>query len=213
MYDERTTLAPHIAEAMLPILAVTAGTIVTGVCRASTCTALAPRPPQALNSRVRICGRGGVCGRAHRCKQKKRLAFRTGSAFSKIRSPGDGSPVTAAASRRREPTERWLACGAKIENMNKLGVYGWIRENVRRAVLLGFSDAVEQLGLPSEKEEISPQLLAVLRPAKPALTAEPQVAKPATGGTGRKRLGQTLEQIQQRAAAPATEAGNESKAA
>lgn len=84
--------------------------------------------------------------------------------------------------------------------MSKLGFYGWIRENVKRAVLLGFSDAVEQLGLPPENEEVSPRLLAVLRPTTP-LTAEPQATKPATGG-GRKRLGQTLEQIQQRATAP-----------
>jgi hypothetical protein len=83
--------------------------------------------------------------------------------------------------------------------MSKLGFYGWIRENVRRAVLLGFSDAVEQLGLPNAEEEVSPQLLAVLRPVKPLLTADAP-AKPASSpGGGRKRLGQTLEQIQQRA--------------
>lgn len=99
-----------------------------------------------------------------------------------------------------------------MENMSKLGFYGWIRENIRRAVLLGFSDAVEQLGLPAEKEEINPQLLAVLRPAKqPALTADTPAPKPATSGTGRKRLGQTLEQIQQRAATPP--AGEDTKAA
>lgn len=82
--------------------------------------------------------------------------------------------------------------------MSKLGFYGWIRENVRRAVLLGFSDAVEQLGLPAEHEQLSPQLLAVLRPIKPLLAAEAPT-KPASSG-GRKRLGQTLEQIQQRVA-------------
>lgn len=86
--------------------------------------------------------------------------------------------------------------------MSKLGVYGWIRESVRRAVLLGFSDAVEQLGLPADKDEVNPHLLAVLRPSKPALTAEPQ-SKPAHS-SGRKRLGQTLEQIQQRAGSPTT---------
>ena len=88
--------------------------------------------------------------------------------------------------------------------MSKLGVYGWIRESVRRAVLLGFSDAVEQLGLPADKDEVNPQLLPVLRPSKPALTAEPQL-KPGSS-SGRKRLGQTLEQIQQRASSPATAA-------
>ena len=84
--------------------------------------------------------------------------------------------------------------------MSKLGFYGWIRENVRRAVLLGFSDAVEQLGLPAENGEVSPQLLAVLRPAKPLLTADSPARPTTQTGGGRKRLGRTLEQIQQRAA-------------
>ena len=83
--------------------------------------------------------------------------------------------------------------------MSKLGFYGWIRENVKRAVLLGFSDAVEQLGTPIEGEDISPKLLAVLRQPQPLLPPETPVAKP-TGNGGRKRLGQTLEQIQQRGA-------------
>ncbi len=91
--------------------------------------------------------------------------------------------------------------------MSKLGFYGWVRENVKRAVLLGFSDAVEQLGTPVDGEDISPQLLAVLRQPKPLLSAEPTPSKPAGGG--RKRLGQTLEQIQQRSATstPATAGG------
>ncbi len=85
--------------------------------------------------------------------------------------------------------------------MSKLGFYGWIRENVRRAVLLGFSDAVEQLGSPTEGEDTSPQLLAVLRQPKALLaTAEPPTTKTAAAPAGRKRLGQTLDQIQERAA-------------
>ena len=86
--------------------------------------------------------------------------------------------------------------------MSKLGFYGWIRENVRRAVLLGFSDAVEQLGTPIEGDELHPQLVAVLRQPKPLLTAEeaPRAAKPSPSTGGRKRLGQTLDQIQERAA-------------
>ncbi|HJT36292.1 MAG TPA: hypothetical protein VJ783_29995 [Pirellulales bacterium] len=82
---------------------------------------------------------------------------------------------------------------------SKLGFYGWVRENVKRAVLLGFSDAVEQLGAPLDAEDVSPQLLAVLRQPKALLPTETTAAKPA--GAGRKRLGQTLDQIQQRSAA------------
>lgn len=88
--------------------------------------------------------------------------------------------------------------------MSKLGFYGWIRENVRRAVLLGFSDAVEQLGAPIEGEELHPQLVGVLRQPKPLLASdESSRPKPAPNqGGGRKRLGQTLDQIQERSAKP-----------
>lgn len=73
-----------------------------------------------------------------------------------------------------------------------VGVYGWIREGVRRAVLLGFSDAIEQIGVPHEGEEINEKFAAVLRPApSTAATSLP------SGNTksGRKRLGRSLNQI------------------
>jgi hypothetical protein len=90
--------------------------------------------------------------------------------------------------------------------MSKLGFYGWIRENVRRAVLLGFSDAVEQLGSTTDAEEINPQLLAVLRQAR-AIPVSPEPAAAKTTGAvpgGRRRLGQTLDQIQEKAAKSAS---------
>ncbi len=92
--------------------------------------------------------------------------------------------------------------------MSKLGFYGWIRENVRRAVLLGFSDAVDQLGAPIEGDEMHPQLVAVLKQPKPLLPSEePARAKPLPAHGGRKRLGQTLDQIQERASAKTGTAG------
>ncbi|HVX59064.1 MAG TPA: hypothetical protein VHC19_00635 [Pirellulales bacterium] len=94
--------------------------------------------------------------------------------------------------------------------MSKLGFYGWIRENVRRAVLLGFSDAVEQLGSPIEGDEMHPQLVAVLKQPKPLLTTEepaPRSKSTSTSQGGRKRLGQTLDQIQERASTKTGSAG------
>jgi hypothetical protein len=75
------------------------------------------------------------------------------------------------------------------------GVFGWIRESVRKSVLLGFSDAVEQLGATPEGDEpLDPRLTAVLRESAPkALTntqSEPTDSKPK-----RKRLGRSLEQL------------------
>ena len=46
---------------------------------------------------------------------------------------------------------------------NNVGVFGWIREGVRRAVLLGFSDAVEQIGAADDKDALHPQLQSLFR--------------------------------------------------
>ncbi len=78
---------------------------------------------------------------------------------------------------------------------SNMGVFGWIRDSVRRSVLLGFSDAVEQIGTASDGEDLHPQLAAVLRDAAPraiGLASEaPLAAKPQP----KKRLGRSLEQL------------------
>jgi hypothetical protein len=88
------------------------------------------------------------------------------------------------------------------------GFYGWIRDGVRRAVLLGVSDAVEQLGSPDDQQDISPHLLAVLRNEKPLLAGEPASAAPFAPSRSRserkrqetkrsepKRLGKSFAEI------------------
>ncbi len=72
------------------------------------------------------------------------------------------------------------------------GVYAWIRDNVRRAVLLGFSDAVEQLGIPNEKDQVNPRLQAIFceTPNAPALTRSSGSSR-----NSRKRLGRSLDDL------------------
>ena len=72
-------------------------------------------------------------------------------------------------------------------NMN---FFEWIRNSVRQSVLLGFSDAVEQIGLPTEDEEVSPAMTALLQGETPSKTK-----KKTTRGGGRKRLGKTLKDM------------------
>ena len=72
-------------------------------------------------------------------------------------------------------------------NMN---LFEWIRDSVRRSVLLGFSDAVEQIGLPSAEEEVTPTMAALLQEP----SAKSSKAKKSRGG-GRKRLGKTLKEM------------------
>jgi hypothetical protein len=77
-----------------------------------------------------------------------------------------------------------------------MGFYTWIRESVKRAVLLGLSDAIEQIGAPVEGDASHQKLLTSLRQH---VMLEAQVETvPAVAG-GRKRLGKSLDQIQSQA--------------
>lgn len=70
----------------------------------------------------------------------------------------------------------------------------WMRESVKRAVLLGVSDAMEQIGPPSDGDEHTQKLLSSLR-QHVSLEAQPDMPT----GAGRKRLGRSLNQIQSQA--------------
>ncbi|HEY2839249.1 MAG TPA: hypothetical protein VGJ26_08880 [Pirellulales bacterium] len=81
-------------------------------------------------------------------------------------------------------------------NQQNVGVFGWIREGVRRAVLLGFSDAVEQVGGADDKESLSPHLQSLLREPPRRLAEENRAAEPIVASrSDRKRLGRSLGQI------------------
>ena len=83
---------------------------------------------------------------------------------------------------------------------NSLGFFGWLREGVRRSIVLGFSDAIDEIGNRSADEDLSPQLAAHLQES---LIVDPRastatLAGAATSAPGaRKRLGKSLEQLQQ----------------
>ncbi len=72
-------------------------------------------------------------------------------------------------------------------NMN---LFEWIRDAVRRSVLLGFSDAVEQIGLPAtDEEELSPQMVALLQGDAPTKSTKKK------SRSTRKRLGKSLKDM------------------
>lgn len=81
--------------------------------------------------------------------------------------------------------------------MNNMNFFGWIRDGVRQSVLLGVSDAVEQLGTPAAIEELHPSVAGFLKidgqhNAAPKLThsaAAPSAAK------SRRRLGKSLKEM------------------
>jgi hypothetical protein len=65
--------------------------------------------------------------------------------------------------------------------------FEWLRDGVRQSVLLGVSDAIEQIGTPTEKDQIHPDVAALL-------TGDQTKSKTPRGG-GRKRLGKSLKDM------------------
>lgn len=90
--------------------------------------------------------------------------------------------------------------------MSSPNVFGWIRDSVRRAVLLGFSDAVEQVGALEGNQNINPQLLSMLK-QNPATLASASASGGATAvaelptetdaAKPRRRLGRSLDDLRQ----------------
>ena len=70
--------------------------------------------------------------------------------------------------------------------------FDWIRDGVRQSVLLGVSDAIEQLGTPADSEDVHPGVASFLASEK---GEKKRVGATAATGTGRKRLGRSLKDI------------------
>ena len=79
--------------------------------------------------------------------------------------------------------------------MNNNGFFGWIREGVKRSVLLGVSDALDAIGTIDGEETYHPTIVKALQ------------ANPSNGATStrtpRKRLGKSLRDIHPNAPQPA----------
>ena len=91
-----------------------------------------------------------------------------------------------------EPDVGRLKSGIQLEqvwlfDMN-VNFFEWLRDGVRQSVLLGVSDAIEQIGSPADSDDLHPNVVALLQgEAKPA-------EKRGCGG-GRKRLGKSLKEM------------------
>jgi len=76
-----------------------------------------------------------------------------------------------------------------------MGFFEWIRAGVRRAVLLGVSDAVTEIGTRSEHEDFGPALATALQSGLHIESDSNKLLPAAAGGPARKRLGKSLEEI------------------
>jgi hypothetical protein len=79
-----------------------------------------------------------------------------------------------------------------------MGFFQWVREGVREAVVLGFVDAVEDVGTRSRAEDFGAALAQSLR-ERLAVKSEPTVIDSAAAAKGRRRLGRSLDSMQKAA--------------
>lgn len=69
--------------------------------------------------------------------------------------------------------------------------FEWLRDGVRQSVLLGVSDAIEQIGTPADSEDLHPNVAALLQGEGAGKAKRSGAAN--TGN--RKRLGRTLKDL------------------
>ena len=72
-----------------------------------------------------------------------------------------------------------------------MNFFEWIRNGVRQAVLLGVTDAVDEIGTPADGDDVNQRLLEVIRTGGPNTGA-----KRVGGASKRKKLGRSLQEIQ-----------------
>lgn len=68
--------------------------------------------------------------------------------------------------------------------------FEWLRDGVRQSVLLGVSDAIEEIGTPADTDELHPNVAAMLQGNG---TEKKKRTTRNTGG--RKRLGKSLKEL------------------
>ena len=67
--------------------------------------------------------------------------------------------------------------------------FEWLRDGVRQSVLLGVSDAIEEIGAPANSEELHPDIAALLQ------NDESKSKRSKSTAGGRKRLGKSLKDM------------------
>lgn len=71
--------------------------------------------------------------------------------------------------------------------------FEWLRDGVRQSVLLGVSDAIEQIGTPADSDDLHPNVAALLQ-------TDVSKSKSTKSSTSRKRLGKSLKEMDPMAA-------------
>lgn len=72
--------------------------------------------------------------------------------------------------------------------------FDWIRDGVKRSVLLGVSDAVQTMGMPQEEESSKDKILSFLQDGTQGASSRRKVPSSANS-SGQKKLGRSINDI------------------
>lgn len=80
--------------------------------------------------------------------------------------------------------------------MSNMNLFTWLRDGVRQSVLLGVSDAVEQLGTPAATEDLHPSVVGFLQMDRGGEDT-PRISGGSASPRSRtkKRLGKSLKEM------------------
>lgn len=74
--------------------------------------------------------------------------------------------------------------------------FDWIRDGVKRSVLLGVSDAVQTMGMPQDEESSKDKILGFLQNDEATATASRRrISGGSASGSGKPKLGRSISDI------------------
>jgi hypothetical protein len=74
--------------------------------------------------------------------------------------------------------------------------FDWVRDGVKRSVLLGVSDAVQTMGMPHDEESTKDKILSFLQDSSPATPASrSRVSSSSSSKTSQRKLGRSISDI------------------
>ncbi|MDR0336359.1 MAG: hypothetical protein LBI18_04645 [Planctomycetaceae bacterium] len=73
--------------------------------------------------------------------------------------------------------------------------FEWVRDGVKRSVLLGVSDAVETMGMPHDEESSKDKILSFLQDNSHAHTPQRRISGNTSSTASQRKLGRSISDI------------------
>ncbi|MDR0703700.1 MAG: hypothetical protein LBF88_01800 [Planctomycetaceae bacterium] len=73
--------------------------------------------------------------------------------------------------------------------------FEWVRDGVKRSVLLGVSDAVETMGMPHDEESSKDKILSFLQDNSRVHSSQRRISNGSSATSAQRKLGRSISDI------------------